>query len=97
MQPNSASVEGDTLGASYLPTRRELLRAGVAVAAVASCGDLSAQHEISRRGAQVTPKDYVTLTQHVMEADNLRPSPRWRVRPSCRHLRKFCGAGARFV
>ncbi len=67
MRDNSASEQSDKLTISALPTRRALLIAGVATAAVASCGDLSAQQEIPRQGNHVTPEDYVTLTQHVME------------------------------
>ncbi len=67
MRNNSVSVQTDKRVISTLPTRRALLKGGVATAAVATCGDISAQHEISHHGGHVNPTDYVTLTQHLME------------------------------
>jgi SnoaL-like domain len=67
MWTNSAFVHRDEPNIPTFPTRRSLLRAGLATAAAASCCHLSAQDEATQRGGHVTPEDYSDLTQLVME------------------------------
>jgi hypothetical protein len=67
MRTNSASIGTDKLANSGLPTRRALLRAGLATAAASYSGAVWAQNEVLPGGGAVAPNDYIALTQLVLE------------------------------